>query len=264
MSTPVRVETEATDLAVVSVDHPPLNLLDRALLDGLVEAVATLERDRPRAALVRAEGRVVSGGVDVREVFAPLAEAADTDGAAAFLAELVEVGRRLDHLPFPTVFAAHGLTLTWAFELALACDLILATPAASFGLIEATVGLTPCAGGPQRLAERVGAGRAKLFVMTAGRFDAEELERWGAIDRVLPAEGFDDAARAFTASLAAGPTRAHGATKEILRRLREDGMEPALGATPRIGGDLFATDDLRGAMSSFLEQGHGKATFSGR
>ena len=261
---PVRVETDPSGVALVTVDHPPLNLYDDALHTALVDAVDELERATPRAALFRAEGKVVSGGVDVRDVFHPLAAAGDTEGGTRYFAELVEIGERVDRLPFPTVFAAHGLTLTWAFELALACDLVLATPRASFGLIEATVGLTPAMGGTQRLAERVGAGRAKLFVMTAGRFGAEEMERWGAIDRLLPEEGFDDAARAFAATLAAGPTRAHAATKEILRHWPAGGVDEANRHTPQIAGDLFATEDLQGAMASFVEQGHGKATFTGR
>ena len=261
---PVRVQVDPDGLAVVTVDHPPLNLFDEALHTALLDAVGELEHTAPRATLFRAEGRVVSGGVDVRDVFHPLAVAGDTDGGTRCFDELVELGERVDRLPFPTVFAAHGLTLTWAFELALACDLILASPRASFGLIEATVGLTPAMGGTQRLAQRVGAGRAKLFVMTAGRFGAEEMERWGAIDRLLPDEGFDAAARAFAATLAAGPTRAHAATKEILRHWTAGGVDEANRETPRIAGDLFATEDLRGAMASFVEQGHGKATFDGR
>ncbi len=168
------------------MNHPPLNLYDRDLHTALVEAVTTLEQQRPRGALFRAEGKVVSGGVDVRDAFLPLAQNADVEGGTRYFAELVELGERVHRLPFPTVFAAHGLTLTWAFELALACDLIVAGESASFGLIEATVGLTPAMGGTQRLAERVGQGRAKWFVMTAGRFGAAEMERWGAVDRWSP------------------------------------------------------------------------------
>lgn len=261
---PVSVEVDAAGVALVTVDHPPLNLYDHALHAALRDAVAELERTRPRAALFRAEGRVVSGGVDVRQVFHPMATRGGVDEGTAYFDELVDLGRRVDHLPFPTVFAAHGLTLTWAFELALACDLILATPRASFGLIEATVGLTPAMGGTQRLAERVGTGRARLFVMTAGRFGAEEMERWGAIDRLFPEDGFDAAARAFAGNLADGPTRAHAATKEILRRFVEDGLEAANDVTPRVAGELFGTEDLQGAMASFVEQGHGHATFTGR
>ena len=69
-------------------------------------------------------------------------------------------------MPCPVVFAAHALTLTAAFEIALACDPILATPNAKFGLVERVVGLTPSMGGPQRLAERCGSGRARELVMT--------------------------------------------------------------------------------------------------
>ncbi|MEJ2862041.1 enoyl-CoA hydratase/isomerase family protein [Actinomycetospora flava] len=260
---PVSVDVDHDGLAVVTIDHPPLNLYDQALHDALRDAVGELEKARPRAVLVRAAGKVVSGGVDVKQVFDPMAQAGDVERGTAYFDELVDTGRRIHHLPCPTVFAAHGLTLTWAFEVALACDLIVATPRASFGLIEATVGLTPAMGGTQRLAERAGVGRARLLVMTAGRFGAEELERWGVVDRLMPEDGFDDAARAFAASLAAGPTRAHAATKEILRHLTESGLEAANAVTPEAAGALFGTADLAGAMRSFVEDGHGKATFRG-
>ena len=263
---PVRVGTDAelAECAVLTVDHPPLNLYDRDLHAALFDAVATLEAQRPRAALFRAEGKVVSGGVDVRDGFLPLAQRADVEGGTRYFAELVELGERVHRLPFPTVFAAHGLTLTWAFELALACDLIVAAESASFGLIEATVGLTPAMGGTQRLAERVGHGRAKWFVMTAGRFGAAEMERWGAVDRVVPDGEVDGTARELARALAAGPTVAHAATKEILRELSVGGLDRANARTPEIAGALFGTEDLRGAMESFVEQGHGKARFTGR
>jgi Enoyl-CoA hydratase/isomerase len=96
----------------------------------------------------------------------------DVDEASALFAGLVSLAQRVAALPCPTVFAAHGLCLTWGFELALACDLILASERALFGLIEATVGLTPSMGGTQRLAERAGSGRARELVMSAERYDA--------------------------------------------------------------------------------------------
>ena len=77
---------------------------------------------------------------------------------------------KVEALPAPVVFAAHALTLTAAFELALACDLIVASPKAKFGLVEKVVGLTPSMGGTQRLAERAGSGRARHFVMSGGIF----------------------------------------------------------------------------------------------
>jgi enoyl-CoA hydratase/carnithine racemase len=256
---PVSVVRE-DGLAVVTFDSPPLNLFDAAMSEGLARAIADLEADRPRAVLFRAEGRVVSGGVDV-SLFAALSGPED---AAATFEELVDLARRVDRLPCPTVFAAHALCLTWAFELALACDLIVAADSASFGLVEKVIGLTPAMGGTQRLAERAGSGRAKEFVMAGRPFAAEALERWNVVNRVLPDEGFDAAARTLARELADGPTLAHAATKQVVRDYLEGGVELANERVGEVAGRLFASQDLQAAVRSFLEEGPGKATFLGR
>jgi enoyl-CoA hydratase/carnithine racemase len=258
-SSPVRVEREA-GLAIITFDSPPLNLFTRELEQQLVAALDELEREPARGVLFRAEGRVVSGGVDV-SLFAALAgpqEATET------FDELVAVARRVDTLPCPTVFAAHALCLTWAFELALACDVILAAESASFGLVERVIGLTPAMGGTQRLAERAGTGRAREFVMTGDRYPAAELERWNVVNRVLPDEGFDAAAREFAGGLASGPTLAHAATKQVIRDFNEGGVELANDRIGHVAGELFATEDLQNAVKSFLAGGPGRATFNGR
>jgi enoyl-CoA hydratase/carnithine racemase len=256
---PVRVQRDG-GLTVVTFDSPPLNLFDAALARGLEEALLELERSHPRAVLFRAEGRVVSGGVDV-ELFAALAGA---EAAARTFDGLVMIARRVDVLPCPTIFAAHALCLTWAFELALACDLILAAESASFGLVETVIGLTPAMGGTQRLAERAGTGRASEFVMTGDRYDAATLERWNVVNRVYPDDGFDTAARQFAARLAAGPTLAHAATKQVIRDYLEGGVELANDRVGRVAGELFETEDLQNAVRTFLDVGPGKASFSGR
>ena len=256
---PVRLERDA-GLAIVTFDSPPLNLFTRELEQGLVATLDELDRDRPRGVLFRAEGRAVSGGVDV-SLFAALA---GPEEATETFDELVALARRVDALPCPTVFAAHALCLTWAFELALACDVILAAQSASFGLVERVIGLTPAMGGTQRLAERAGTGRAREFVMTGGRYPAEVLERWNVVNRVLPDEGFDAAAREFAAELAAGPTLAHAATKRVIRDFIEGGVELANERVGGVAGELFATEDLQNAVKSFLAEGPGKATFHGR
>jgi enoyl-CoA hydratase/carnithine racemase len=259
MSQPVRLEREA-GLAVVTFDSPPLNLFDAALSAALETTLSELETSEPRAVLFRAEGRVVSGGVDV-SVFAAQSGAG---AAAGTFDSLIEIARRVDHLPCPTVFAAHALCLTWAFELALACDLIIAAESASFGLVEIVVGLTPAMGGTQRLAERAGSGRARELVMTGRPYDAATLERWNVVNQVIPDEGFDHAARELAATLAQGPTRAHAATKQVIRDYIEGGVELANERVGRIAGELFETEDLQNAVRTFLEQGPGKANFIGR
>src|SRR5262245_46410406 len=255
---PIRVEREEGGLAIATFDSPPLNLFDRRMFESLQAVVDDVEGDPPRALLFRAEGRAVSGGVNVNEF-----EGLTPEQGSELWAELLRVVDRVELLPLPVVFAAHALTLTAAFELALACDLILAARSAQFGLVERVVGLTPSMGGTQRLAERAGSGRARQLVMTGARFGAEGLERWHAANYVLEDEGFDDDARAFAAELASGPTRAHAMTKHILRRFREGGIPAADDAVREDAGELFATEDLRRAVGTFLEKGPGHAEFEG-
>src|ERR671917_920812 len=244
---PLRIERDG-DVAVVVLENPPLNLFDGPAFDALETVVAELgaltdpaRDDRARAVLFEARGKVVSGGVDVT-FFRDIAEGPEPVARGGELwAQLLRVAQTVEDLPVPTVFAAHGLTLTAAFELALTCDILLAAERASFGLVEIVVGLTPSMGGPQRLAERAGSARAKELVFTGERYPAAVLERWDVVNRVLPDEGFAEAARAYARQVAAGPTVAHAATKQ-----------------------LVTTADLRGAVGSFLADGPGKATYAGR
>jgi enoyl-CoA hydratase len=255
-----RLEREESGLATITLDSPPLNLFDQRMMDDLRAAVDAVSAEPPRALLIRAEGRAVSGGVDVN-VFAGLTP----EQGSALWTELLGMIDQVEALPAPVVFAAHALTLTAAFELALACDLIVASPKAKFGLVEKVVGLTPSMGGTQRLAERAGSGRARHFVMSGGIFGAEEMERWGVVNLLYEDQDFDAAARKLAEELAAGPTRAHAMTKQILRRLREGGMTAADEVVRTEAADLFATEDLQNAVRTFLEQGGpGHATFEGR
>jgi enoyl-CoA hydratase/carnithine racemase len=255
-----RLEREEGGLAVITLNSPPLNLFDQRMMDDLRAAIDDVSATPPRALLIRAEGRAVSGGVDVH-VFAGLTP----EQGSQLWDELLGMIDQVERLPAPVVFAAHALTLTAAFELALACDLIVASPKAKFGLVEKVVGLTPSMGGTQRLAERAGSGRARHFVMSGGIFDAEEMERWGVVNLLYEDQDFEAAARKLAAELAAGPTKAHAMTKHILRRFREGGMTAADEAVRTEAADLFATEDLQNAVRTFLEKGGpGHAEFHGR
>lgn len=254
----VRVEFDGA-LAVIVMDSPPLNLFDGAMMAELRTAVREVAASDARALLVRAEGRVVSAGVDV-QLFATL----DADAGAQLWRDWFGVVHEIEDLPMPTVFAAHGLCLTAAFEISLACDLLLAAESARFGLVEIVVGLTPSMGGPQRLASRAGPARARELVYSGELYDASTLERWNVVNRVLPDDGFADAAREFAQRLSQGPTRAHAATKRIVREQVERGVRAADELTPSVSGPLFATDDLKNAVATFLRDGPGKATFTGR
>ena len=242
--------TRRDALATVTIASPPMNLFDGRMLDAWREVVDDLSETPPRGLLVRAEGRVVSAGVDVS-----LFKGLGVSGARRLWSDQIQMITTLERLPCPTVFAAHGLTLTAAFEIALACDLLVATPSATFGLVERVVGITPSMGGGQRLSLRAGESRAKELIMTGDTYNAETLHRWGVVTAVLDEESFADEAEAYARRLAEGPTRAHQATKEIVRSAGEGGVPLADARMPFIASQLFATRDTERAVDAFLEHG---------
>jgi enoyl-CoA hydratase/carnithine racemase len=255
---PARVERDGP-IATVVIDHPPLNLFGAELVQSVAEAIDEVADSDARALVIRAEGRVFTGGADVHGFDDVSADQASGGFAGGF-----ETIHKLESLPFPTLSVVHALCLTAGFELSLACDIIWAAESAQFGLVEAVVGLTPGWGGTQRLAERAGPARARELVMSARLYDAATLERWNVVNRVLPDGELFEKAYKFARQLAEGPTLAHVATKEIVQAAREGGVPEADRRTPAISGRLFDTADLRNAVKSFLTEGPGKATFEGR
>jgi enoyl-CoA hydratase/carnithine racemase len=254
---PVRLERDGA-VAVIVLEDPPLNLFRRETFTSLNECIAQVEISDARAMVWRAEGEVFTGGVDVHTFQTDSSHSKEMFGA------LLATVRKVESLPIPTLALVHGLCLTAGMEVSLGCDMIWAAESAQFGLVEAVVGLTPGAGGTQRVAERAGPARAREFVMTGGLYDAEVLERWNVVNRVLPDGELLEKGTAFAQRLAAGPTRAHAATKRIVRAYLRKGVEEADRETPKVAASLFETEDLQNAVRSFLEEGPGKATFEGR
>lgn len=247
------------DVAEIVIDSGPLNLFTPELFGDLEAAVSRAAAERPRALIVRADGDVFSAGVDVH-VF----EGLNADGARALTERLLGLTHALEDLPLPTVAVVHGLCLTAGLELALGCDLLWAAEDARFGLVEKVVGITPLMGGTQRMAERAGSARAREFVMTGRLYPAPELHGWGVVNRVLPAEDLLARARRFATELAAGPTLAHAATKGVVRAQADHGTRGADARTAELTSHLFETEDARSAVSSFLAEGPGKASYSGK
>jgi enoyl-CoA hydratase len=247
------------DVGEIVIASPPLNLFGAALIDDLRAAIAQAAAEPPRALILHAEGDVFSAGADVH-VFAEL----DAERAREFTSQLLAITHSVEDLPFPTLAVVGGLCLTAGLELSLACDLLWAAEEARFGLVERVVGITPLMGGTQRMAERAGTARAREFVMTGGLYDAATMHAWGVVNRVLEAGELLEKARRFAGRLAEGPTQAHAATKRIVRAQVEGGARAADAIVPDVAGGLFATEDLQGAVRSFLAEGPGKARFTGR
>jgi enoyl-CoA hydratase/carnithine racemase len=256
---PIRLERDG-DVAVVVLDDPPLNLFGPTTMSGLRDACEEIAGSDARCAVFRADGELFTGGVDV-EVFSRV-EGGREGGRLA--ADVLEVLTGFERLDIPTLALIHGTCLTAGWETALACDMIWAAEGTQVGLVERVVGLTPFGGGVQRMAARVGPARAAEFVMTGRLYPAERMLEWGAINRVVPAADLVEKGIAFARELASGPTVAHGATKRLIRAWAREGLAGADAITAEEAAGLFDTEDLEGAVRSFLADGPGKATFQGR
>ena len=174
-------------------------------------------------------------------------EGAAGDGSAP----LIQGVQRLEALPIPTLALVHGLCLTAGLEVSLGCDMIWATESARFGLVEAVVGLTPGAGGTQRMAERAGPARAREFVMTGGLYDAADARALGRGQPRRPrrrAAREGDAVRPPARGRPDDRPRRHQADRPRLSR-RAASRRPTR-VTPEVFAELFATEDLQNAVRS--------------
>src|SRR6476659_815870 len=206
------------DVGEIVIADPPLNLFDLELLNDLASAAEEARDSTARAIFLRAEGDNFSGGANV-EIFLGRDEA----DARELIAEFMPTIRRFTEINVPTVAAVHGLCFAAGLEVALTCDLIWAAQDATLGLVEGVIGATPFGGGTQRLVARAGAGRAAEAVLTARAYPAQTMLEWGVVNLLLPAVELQEKTRAVAKRLAQGPTVAHGATKEMIRRAVDDG-----------------------------------------
>jgi len=238
-------------VARLELVNPPLNLITRELLVELDGALAVLEATPPgevRAVVVSGRGeRAFSAGSDVGEF-----DAQQGGAARPRLAFEEHIVSRLAMLPMPTIAAIEGNALGGGLELALACDLRVASERARLGLPEVRLAVIPGAGGTQRLPRIVGVGRAKELILTGRILDAAEAEHIGLVNRVLPAGETLAAAAAIGEEIAhRGPLAVREAKRLIDAALDlpiDAGLAAELDASERI----FATDDLAEGASAFL------------
>lgn len=255
-STPVARQMDG-QVAVLTMQHAPHNFLGTALYYALIEGIGWAAEQRARAVLLRSSLRNFCAGADVT-----LFDTA-TRGDAPEL-DIVKLLRAFDSLPIPIVAAVHGVCLGGGLELALACDLIVASESAKIGSVEASIGLNPLMGGIQRVTERAGAARAKEMALLARRYDARTLERWNVINRVVPDEQLADVTRTLAHELANGPTVAHASTKAIVSYAVSHGVQATDDAMHELQKDIWKSDDLKIGLASLAAEGPGAARFEGR
>jgi enoyl-CoA hydratase/carnithine racemase len=243
-------------VGIVTLQFAPHNLVGKELGAALIDVLAKAPKAGARAIVLRSSLRHFSAGADLGLFH---------DQGARLNPELnpPAVLKAFADCPVPIVAGVHGVALGGGFELALACDIIVAASSAKFGLVEATLGLHPLMGGIQRIADRVGEARAKEIVMLGRRHDAATLERWNVINRVVPDAQLEQATLTLAQELAAGPTVAHAATKKLMNIFLAEGMEAADAAMKDVQRAIFTSQDLVRGLESFRAKGPGSAVFQG-
>jgi enoyl-CoA hydratase len=237
-------------VALVTLDRPQvMNALSFALLDELDAALAALDADLSCRAIVLtgAGERAFAAGVDIREL-------ADQSPDSLLDRDPFAVVERIPGMRVPVIAAVRGFALGGGFELALACDLVVAAEDAQLGLPELGLGVIPGAGGTQRLSHAIGRARALELILTGRRIKADEAARLGLVTAVVPAAETVSRALELGARIAAAPplavTTAKAAVTASTRLPLVDGIRFERAAFAA----LFATEDQREGMSAFLEK----------
>ncbi len=256
----VDVEASGRGVATIRLDHPSVNALNEQVVDDLGAAVERARADDDvRAVVVWGGPRIFSAGANVGEL-----STLDPASAHRYIGRWHEAFTRLEHLPKITVAAINGYALGGGCELTLACDLRVGAEDARLGQPEVLLGIIPGAGGTQRLPRLIGMGRAKELIYSGRQVRADEALAIGLLNRVVPAAEVHERAVELAGGFARGPTAALAEAKLSVQQGADVDLAAGLAIEQRAFARLFATEDRRIGMHSFLERGPGKARFIGR
>ena len=253
----VNVERRGDGVALVQLDRPKMNAMSRGLLTEVRDVAQSLIDDPPGAVVVWGGERIFAAGAEISEFGGPT-EAREIGGL--FRDALGAIAA----IPRFTIAAVVGYALGGGCELALACDWRIAADDARLGQPEVLLGIIPGGGGTQRLPRLVGAAKAKEIMITGRQVGAEEALRIGMVDELAPKDTVLARALEKAGEVAKGAVVAQGYIKAAV----DEGIETTLAWGLDREGELFekvfSTEDSQIGVKSFLENGPGKARFTGR
>jgi enoyl-CoA hydratase len=241
--------TRENGYALIVLNRPEvLNALSLALMTDLADALEESDADDAvRCMIITGNERAFAAGADIRE----MAEASATEMIAR---DQFARWERIRKIAKPVIAAVGGFALGGGCELAMACDMIIASESARFGQPEITLGVIPGAGGTQRLTRAVGKAKAMEMVLTGRTITADEALRWGLVNKVVPAESLLAEARIWASEIASSPPLAVRLAKESVLRSFDTTLEGGLAFERKNFYLLFASEDQKEGMRSFLEK----------
>lgn len=238
-------------IGILTISRPAaLNALNSLELSEIDAAIAAVEQDADLGCLIiTGDGKAFVAGADISEMSTmTLTQGRDFGRRGA------AVMRRIEKLEIPTIAAVNGFALGGGCELAMSCDIILASEKAKFGQPEVGLGITPGFSGTQRLARRVGAAKAKELIFSARMMKADEAKEMGLVNAVFAPEALMEGAMAMAKSFTKNAPIAVKYAKACIDRGLQTDIDSGIALENELFGMCFATADQKEGMAAFLEK----------
>jgi enoyl-CoA hydratase len=253
----VLLERRESGAAVITLNSPKVNALSTTVLGRLREIAKELTATPAGAVVITGGPRIFAAGADISEFSGP--EQARVIGTAFHRAL-----NAVDELPSFTIAAISGFALGGGCELALACDYRIGSTKAVFGQPEILLGIIPGGGGTQRLPRLIGSGRAKEMMVTGRQVSVDEALRIGLVDEVVEPDALMERALLLADTVARGASLAARAISEVVDAGMRTDLTSGLSLEIDAFEKIFRTKDSQIGVASFLENGPGKARFTGK
>jgi enoyl-CoA hydratase len=239
----------APGVALIRLNRPEvLNALNRALVSDLTQMLLELDQDpEVRAVVITGNERAFAAGADIKEM-------AEDSAVDMLLFDQFQKWDQIKRLKKPVIAAVSGYALGGGCELAMLCDIIIASETAQFGQPEIKIGVIPGAGGTQRLTRAIGKSRAMEYILTGRFFSAQQAYEWGLVSRVVPVELYLEEAIKLAAEIASMAPVAVQLAKQAVLKSYELSLEEGLHFERRNFYLLFATEDQKEGMKAFMEK----------
>lgn len=239
-------------IATLSFNRPDqLNAMNREMMDEIISGIEAINRnEKALVAVITGAGRAFMAGADIKEYGSQTPKQ-----FKAFQDRGIELYQSIEHAPKPWIAAVNGFALGGGFEIALSCDMILASETAKMGLPEVFLSLVPGGGGTQRLIQRIGINRAKEMLYTGGQYSSTILHNWGIVNHIYKDEEFDMEVMRFAAKL----TRRPAGAMQKLKQLAHLSLSPMpfnekIAQEGKAVTDLFYGDEATKAIQDFINK----------
>ncbi|MEO1009923.1 MAG: enoyl-CoA hydratase/isomerase family protein [Bacteroidota bacterium] len=239
-------------IALLRFNRPDqLNAMNRDMMDEIIAGIEDInQNEEVRVAVIQGQGRAFMAGADIKEYANQTPEQ-----FKAFQDRGIQLYASIENAPIPWIAAVHGFALGGGFEIALSCDMILASDTAKMGLPEVFLSLVPGGGGTQRLIHKMGINRAKEMLFTGGQYTVHTLREWGVVNHVFPEGEFDTAVLQFAAKLTRRPAKALTELKRLAQlSLSPISFERKIAEEGKVVSQLFHGEEAKKAIQDFIHK----------